>query len=231
MEQLTLKAEKRTAGENQTPRKLLKSNRIPGVLYNRKENFCIVIDRNNFEPVFKQAGTSHIFNLLLDNEPKKAFVKDYYIHPVSRQINHLDLYLVNENEPVTISIAVKTVNTPAGVKMGGVLEHFAWQIKVRCLPADIPETVEIDIGHLNIGEDIFVRDIKLKENVTIIDNPDKIIVGVVGATKEDEPKPAEVQAAETAGQPAAETAQKDDAKETKKEDKKEVKKETKKEKK
>src|SRR4030095_3317430 len=115
-------------------------------------------------------------NLLVDlavsegSRPKRlALVQEVQHHPLSGKMRHVDLHEVAEDERVTITIPVETLGTAVGVAQdGGVLEHVLFKIKVRALPRDLPECIEVDVSHLKIGESVHLRGIKAPERVEVL---------------------------------------------------------------
>ena len=85
-----------------------------------------------------------------------------------------------------VKIPVNVIGSSKGVKRGGIVEHFAWDLEVKCLPMNIPENITVDISDLDIGEDIYVKDIPINEKFTINESDDKLIIGILGKREEEE---------------------------------------------
>lgn len=129
-----------------------------------------------------------------DPKPKRlALVQDVQHHPLSGRVLHLDLHEVVETEKVTITVPLETTGEAVGVKTGGgVLEHVLFKLRVRALPKDLPEFIQVDVSGLDIGQSVHIGDIPVPEGVEI-QGDKKIVVLSVAAP-----------AVETAETPAAE---------------------------
>ncbi len=117
-------------------------------------------------------------------------------HPLSQKILHVDLHEVFENEKVTIMVPVETVGESVGVKEGGVLEHVMFRLKVRALPKDVPEFIEIDVSHLAIGKAVHLGEVKAPPNVEILGDKTLSVVAVAAPVTEEEAAAEEAAAAE-----------------------------------
>jgi len=128
--------------------------------------------------------------------------------PVSRRILHADFYEVNPNEALRVRVPVRFVGKPPGVEeAGGLLQPIRRQLDVSCLPADIPDAIEIDISELNIHDTIHVSEVVPPDGVTIIYDTDEPVV-TVGAPVVEEAK---VEAEDAAGAEDATTTAVSDA--------------------
>jgi large subunit ribosomal protein L25 len=108
------------------------------------------------------------------------------------QLVHLDLREVNENEKVTVTIPVETVGEPIGVKAsGGVLEHVLFRLKVRALPKDLPEVLEVDVSALDMGQSIHIGDIKAPPGVEILGVKKVVVISVAAPLTEAQEAAAE----------------------------------------
>src|SRR6185436_11682917 len=148
-------------------------------------------------------------NLLLDlsvqedTRPKRlVLVQAIQHHPLSGAFLHVDLHEVAENEKVTVMVPVETVGEAAGVKTeGGVLEHVLFKIKVRALPKDLPEQIEVDVSHLQIGQSIHLGEIKAPAGVEILGDKGISVISVAAPiTEAQEAAEAEAAAAATPGE-------------------------------
>lgn len=195
MAEIVLNADVRT--ETGKKAKLLRTGgKVPGVFYAHGEgNIPIAVLSPDLDPLVFTAET-HIVQLKLsDGTSKRCILRDVQFDPVSDRPVHFDLQGVREDEKLTLEIPVSlTGGIPVGVRGGGMLQHIIHRIKVSCLPKDIPEKIEINVGQLAINHFVHVKDIVLP-NVTILDNPEASVVGVLPPTVE---KPKEAEVAEAA---------------------------------
>ena len=166
---------------------------VPGVFYARQEpTINIQVPGPDLEPLVFTSET-HVIDLRLkDGTSHKCILRDVQYDPVTDHPVHFDLQGLRENEKLTIEIpVVLTGGIPQGVRDGGMVQHMLHKLRVSCLPRHIPEKVEVNIGGLAINHSVHVRDISIPD-VTLLDNPDSAVVGVLPptVTKEAEPAPA-----------------------------------------
>jgi large subunit ribosomal protein L25 len=121
-----------------------------------------------------------------DARPKRlALVQEVQHHALSGKMLHVDFHEVAENEKVTIMVPVETIGEATGVKnSGGVLEHVLFKVKARALPKDLPEVIELDVSHLEIGQAIHIGDIKPPAGVEILGDKHISVIAVAAPITE-----------------------------------------------
>ncbi|MDP3804287.1 MAG: 50S ribosomal protein L25, partial [Candidatus Omnitrophota bacterium] len=148
-----------------------------------------------------KAGANVLIGLKIDGDKSKertVLIKEVQRHPIKTQILHVDFQEISLTDKLTIDVPLVTKGEAEGVvKEEGVLEHVLWEIKVECLPADIPSKIEVDVTSLKIGDSILVKDIKVPAGVKILNAADQTVVTVKMPYVE---KPAE-EAAEAVTEP------------------------------
>ncbi len=158
-------------------------------------------------------------NLLLDLEvsgdakPKRlALVQDVQHHALSGHVLHIDLHEVVETEMVTITVPLETTGEAVGVKTGGgVLEHVVFKIKVRALPKNLPESLQVDVSHLDIGNSIHLGEIQAPPGAEIIGDKKRVVLAVAAPVTEAQETATEAAAAEGSTQPEMIKEKKDEA--------------------
>jgi len=207
MATVQIKAELRNAGTKGTARQLRMAGRIPAIVYGAGEdNIPVALDSASFELMLRRVSSG---NQILDLQVQgrqasdyKVLIKDVQRDPVSQKVLHVDLQHVSMTHKVRVHVPIHLTGTPAGVKEGGILEHLLREVEVECLPAEIPEFIELEVGHLLRGQAIHVRDLPAG-GVNIHESADRVVVTVVGKAKEEEPAPAAAPAEEEAAAEAA----------------------------
>ena len=212
MQRNTIKAELRTETGKNANSRLRREGYIPGVIYSHGKAEAIKIVSRDFYGLFKKnISESVIFNVDIpdstEGAAQMAFVKDFQTDPVKGNVIHVDLFKITTGEKISTAVPIELVGTPKGVKMGGVLEVTDRAIEVECLPADLPETISVEISDLDIGDVIHAKDIKLSDSVKLISNPDNVIASVHVQRKAVEVEEEEVEAEET--EESAEVAEKE----------------------
>ncbi len=169
------------------------NGQVPCVLYGGKDQ----IHFSAPELAFKQlvyTPDAYTVNLTIDGKDYKAIMQDIQFHTITDKIQHIDFLLLNEDKPVLIDIPVKLIGTSIGARQGGKLLTNIRRLKVRALPKDLPDSVDINIENLNIGQAIRVKDLSIP-GVQFLDAGSMVIVTVrmtrnVVATDEAGAKPA-----------------------------------------
>jgi len=166
--------------------------------------------------IIKLGHGSAIENMMLDislgsgekGKSQAVLVKELQHDPVTGALIHIDFSAVSLHEKISIDVQIERVGEAAGVtQQGGVLEHLLRSVKVECLPSDIPEKIELDVEHLNIGDSLYVKDIVPPSGVTILDDMGLAVFSVAAPRVEEEVAAApEEEAAEAAPGEAAEEA-------------------------
>ncbi len=189
MKQVSLNAIKREKTGKETSKKLRKQGLIPAIVYGpRFQPLPIAVKANEIESILiKHRGETILFNLQLTNgEPSKiqAVLKEYQLHPVTDKIIHIDFLAIHEKETITIDVPLEFVGKPVGISKGGVLEILLHELTVECLPSNIPDKISVDISHLDIGDVLHVKDIKVPEGIKVVDDPEETVVTVIAEEKE-----------------------------------------------
>jgi large subunit ribosomal protein L25 len=164
---------------------------IPAIVYGQKiGNFNIAIEHKDFINIFKQSGENTLINLHIEGE-KKSFpvlVHEFQKDPLSGDFIHIDFYKPDLEKEVTALVPIKFIGVSGAVKdLGATLVKNVFDLEIKALPLDLPHEIIVDITPLeNFGDEIFVEDIKLPEQVKILKDSKDIIVNVSAPTKVEE---------------------------------------------
>ena len=192
----SLQAEPRQA-DDASARSLRQSGYVPAVVYGgHQDNQTIKIKKLNLSKVYEQAGEASLVDLEIGSQaPVKVLIKDIQNDPIKGDIIHADLYQVNMNEPIEVELPFKFIGEPKAVKdLGGTLIKSMESVRIKCLPGDLVDDVEVDLGVLNeFGDAIKVGDLKLPENITIIDQLTETIASAIEPQAEEETAPVEAE--------------------------------------
>jgi len=187
-------------GKNKV-KKLREKKMVPSVLYGG-EIKLVKLSLADVERLYSLRHENFIIKMNIDGkEQKRAILKDWQFDPVTGKVIHIDFLELIEGKTITISIPIELEGTPEGVKKGGILEHHLWNVNVECLPDNIPDHIKIDISKLDIGDSIHIKDLKVPENVKIVDSPEDVVLTIVAPSIEEE-KPAVAAEAVVAGEAA-----------------------------
>src|SRR4051812_17118695 len=184
MKTVPLSAYPRTLARHGGAKKLRDAGRVPGVIYGGKSKpQNVELKSKDLANLIKHSVSENILlDLSIEGDAKQtrlALLKEVQHHPLKAQILHVDLHEVAADEKVTVMVPVETVGEAAGVKTGGgVLEHVLFKIRVRALPKDLPEVIEVDVSHLEIGQTIHLGDIKAPPGVEVLGDKKVSVISV-----------------------------------------------------
>lgn len=193
MLQYDLPVEKREKGKHVLTL-LRKNNKIPCVAYgNKEENRLFSVDEVELNKMFHAIGREKsLINIKMGKDNFLAIIKEIFRSPRTNKILHIDFQIIHKSEKLKLSVPIVLKGSAKGVKEGGIVEHLLRDLEIKCLPADIPSHIEVDISELEIGDSIHVKDVKA-EKFEIVENPEEVIVTILApkAYVEEAPKPEE----------------------------------------
>ncbi|CAD2071355.1 50S ribosomal protein L25 [Jeotgalicoccus aerolatus] len=204
-----LASSKRAEKSKQSELKELRSTgKVPAVVYGYEtENTSLSVDENEFIKVIREVGRNGVIDLeVADSGTTQVMVSEYQFDALKNQITHIDFIAINMQTEVTVDVQIELTGEAPGQKEGGVIEQPLFEVSVTAKPADIPETIEVDISELNIGDSIHVEDIRSKGNF-VIENEDADSLVIISAPTEE---PEEDENAEEESVEVEATAQKND---------------------
>ncbi len=210
MGEFALGVEPREESGKGVARKLRAAGRIPGVCYRRNaESVAVSLDAMELDRLLRRAtsGLNTLIDLKVagggDFDGRQVLIKELQRDPISGDYLHADLYAVDLAQTINVEVPIRLTGTAVGVSIGGgILDHATRELEVECLPNAIPEEITLDVGALEIGDSIHVRDIAIPEGVEILNDLDVSVVSVVAPAVVEEEAPAEAEA-ELEGEAAA----------------------------
>lgn len=171
MAENVLQSEARTSAGKGTSRRLRASGSIPAVVYGRgKDTVSIAVDPKNLERVLHSSGLgmNTLIDLAVEDEVHVVLVKELQRGPVRGEYLHVDFYEVEMTQQVEVSVPIRFTGRPAGVELGGILEHPLRELEISCLPGSIPESIEADVSAMEIGDSLHVSDLVVPDDVTVL---------------------------------------------------------------
>lgn len=165
-------------------RSMRRAGKIPAVLYGQGECLLLSANPDDVIKILKShAGSTALIALTVDGAKSKAnrtaLLREYQVDPVSGALLHADLFEISMSKPIRVKVPVKVIGTtPVGVKEGGVLHHNMREVHVECLPAALPDHVEVDASALAIGSGVYVKEIGTLEGIRFLDDPETMVVSV-----------------------------------------------------
>ena len=176
-----LKANRRDAAGKGAARKLRSTGQVPGVVYGHgMEPVPVAVDgRELYHVLHTDAGSNVLIDLAVGSDRHLTLAREIQRDHVRGQFLHVDFLEVRRDEKIHVDVPVELVGESHGVKEGGVVEHHLWEIRVQCLPGDVPERIEGDITKLGISESLKVSELVLPPGVEVLTDTDETVVSVV----------------------------------------------------
>lgn len=187
MADLVLNANNREATGKNKVNKLRNEELIPGVIYAKGEdNKNVQVTTREFDKILRLAGTSTIITLNIDGENKDVLIKDYQTHPYKNQYLHIDFQAINQNETIRVNVPVVLLGRDDIDVKDSVLVQNMDTVDVECLPKYIPQTADVDVSELQIGDNKTVADLDIfsNENITVLAEEDEVVCSLQEVTEE-----------------------------------------------
>jgi large subunit ribosomal protein L25 len=189
MAEVTLEVSRREQTGKEVAKKLRRDGKVPAVVYGgHREPVAIAVDRKSVSELIQKSehGIRSVFLLKMagTDQQRHAMIKDVTIDPLSRKMTHIDFVRVVMDEVVRVTIPVHVTGTATGVKEGGLLDFQVRELHVECLPNAIPDSIDVDVTALGHHDYYRVKDLKLPEGVKVLDDPERVVVGVTHAKAE-----------------------------------------------
>ena len=179
--EVKLSAEPREGAGKGVARKVRAQGRVPAVLYGPDlESRHLSVDaRDLWHALHTDAGTNVLISLALDGESYLTMPREVQRDIVRGTLLHVDFLRIRRDVAIQVDVPIHLVGDSAGVKEGGVVEHHLWELRVECLPGQVPESIEADVSALAIGDSLHVFDLRTPQHITVLTPEDETIVSVV----------------------------------------------------
>jgi large subunit ribosomal protein L25 len=200
MRELTIK---QRDGVGKGPAKRLRrSGLVPATLYGGASPVNIAVPpKDILRLIHGHEGSTQLFRVTFEGsaDGKMAIIRDMQFDPVSEHLIHVDLQEVAMDRAIQVSVAIHHVGEAVGVKESqGILEMVLREVRVSCLPGNIPQYVEADVTNLNIHDVFTVKDLKVPEGVRVLNDPNQAVVTVAPPAAEEVAAPTAAVATEAA---------------------------------
>jgi len=173
--ELVLKAQVRKELGSKRAAKLRLTGSIPAIIYGHGQKpEAIVLDAHDFAE-----GLHHghrLFDVEFDGKKEKLLVKDVQYDYLGKKIIHADLIRVDLSEKVKVQVPLAFKGTPAGAHEGGLLEEHLDRIEIECAVTDIPESIDVSVKGLKIGDSLHARDVQLPPEIKLITDPTALLI-------------------------------------------------------
>jgi large subunit ribosomal protein L25 len=196
MAEVKLTATKRNETGKGAARRARASGRVPAILYGLEmEPVALEVDRREFvTALLTEAGMNVLLDIEVDGSNTLALTRELQRDPVKGTLQHADFVKVDRTTEIEVEVPVHLVGESPGVKEGGVLEQPVFSVSVRCLPTEVPESVDADISGLDIGDSLRVEELSTGRNFEILTDPEAVVAHVAAPITEEELEAMEAEA-------------------------------------
>lgn len=202
-----ISAKKRMKGARSSITKLKKSGAIPGVVYGyQMESTPISLDARVFAKVLADMGSNGVFHLEVDGKKVNAVLTEVQRCALKGHIKHVDFKSINMSKALEVDVPITVVGDAVGIAQGGFLMQPNREVRIKVSPANIPETIEVDVSDVAIGTSLYVSDIRNKFPFEILNEDDYTIVTITppsAENKQEETVDATPEVIEATGQNSA----------------------------
>ena len=174
MKSITINGSKRESVGKSSSRLLRNAGQVPCVLYGGEGPIHFSAPELAFSKLVYTANAYTVVIAFGEKESYNAILQDIQFHPVSDKILHIDFYQLFDDKKISMDIPVKLNGNPIGVKLGGNLQRNKRKLRIKALPTNLPDNIEIDISELNIGDKVYITEL-FNENYEFL-HPDNTVV-------------------------------------------------------
>lgn len=180
--ELSIECQKREAGAK--PRALRRSGLLPAVLYghNGAESISLTVNEREAEKLVRSAAINNtLVNVNIPELPwkGKALLREVQTHPWKSQLYHISFFSIASQDTIEVVVPMNYQGIPQGVKEeGATLDILVSELAISCEPASIPETLDIDVSELGVGENLHISDLKLPAGISVVTDTDKTLVTI-----------------------------------------------------
>ena len=176
MKSITIQGTKRESVGKKSTKALRDAELVPCVVYGGKETLNFSAEERSFKGLV-YTPEAHTVSIEVDGNTIPAVLQDIQFHPITDKILHADFYQLADDKPVVMEVPVRITGRAKGVVSGGAMRQTYRKLKIKALPANLPDEIVVDVTPLKIGNKLYVGDIKTS-NFTFM-HPDNAVVVAV----------------------------------------------------
>lgn len=181
----SLKAELRTEDFGSAgARRLLRTKRIPAVIYGKNEPVHIILDSREFTNKMRHFSETALLKISVGKKNYECLMKDYQENLMRGEIKHVDFFEVTRGQVLRTLVSIVLKGNPVGTKEGGVLDQVMHEVEIECFPKDLPAALEADVTSLKINQSLHLKDVVIPANVKVLDDLAKTVASVKGVKAE-----------------------------------------------
>ncbi len=192
-EKIVITAKERTGRGRNDSRRLRREGKVPVTIYGGGiDTVAGVTELKDLAAIIRsESGVNTLFTLEMEGqEDARVIFQDRQIHPVTGRLIHADIRRLAKGEKIELTVPVNLIGEPAGVRdEGGLLDQVVRELRVYCTPSNIPESIDVNVEELNVGESVHLSDVPAMEDVDFMDDPESVLASVVFVKEiEEEPE-------------------------------------------
>jgi large subunit ribosomal protein L25 len=177
----------RTGSTKSDLRQMRAAGNIPAVVYGQEiGNIQVTVNEKEINAAMKRNSHAILEAVLPSAKQHPVLIHEFQRDSLSGKLLHIDFHQINMNESIETLVTIQFKGDPVGVKEGGVLQIETHSVQVRCMPNKLPETIEVDIHELGVGDHILVSDLKVEDGIEILTEPSTMLVTILAVRKLEE---------------------------------------------
>lgn len=198
----TIQSEIRVKEKQSTLTQLRANGFVPAVVYGYEtEPISISVSERDLISTLRVTGRNGVMKLQIDGQEINVVLNEYQENPLKNKIEHADFLAINMKEELEVTVQVNLVGDALGVKEGGIVSQPNWELQLKVKPSDIPDSFDIDISKMDIGDTISVGDIRENSKYEILDEDDYALVSISAPRSEEELEELDAEVADTDAEP------------------------------
>jgi large subunit ribosomal protein L25 len=196
-ERIRLEVREREEIGSRESRRMRRDGLVPGVLYGRSTPHAICVPERELRKALTGGQGLHtILDVVLEGQKSThpSILKEYQQDPIKGRLLHIDLQEVRLDQPIQASVTITLIGAEdaPGVREGGVISQVSREVNVSALPMEVPEHLDLDVSHLEMGDTLRLTDLRTPEGVTLLDDPEETVLATLTMpTRVVEPEPEE----------------------------------------
>lgn len=200
----TIKAERRESSRRSDLSALRNGGYIPAVVYGYQlENVPVAVSERELTMTLREVGRNGVIRLEVEGKPVNVILNDYQLDVLKGDFRHADFLAIDMNEELEAEVNITLLGDEdaPGVKEGGTINQPLWTVNVKAKPSDVPETLEVDVSGLQVGETLTIGDVKASWGVEVMDEDDAVLVTITAPRTQEEMDSLDEEPAETTAEP------------------------------
>ncbi|MEX2461971.1 MAG: 50S ribosomal protein L25 [Paenibacillaceae bacterium] len=183
----TIHLQERAGSTKSDLKQMRAQGNIPAVVYGQEiGSIQVTVSEKEIVAAMKKNTRAILEAVLPSNKMHPVLIQEYQRDSISGKLLHIDFHQINMNQSIETMVTIHFTGESSGVKEGGILQVETHAVQVRCMPKKLPDTIEVDISKLGIGDHLLVSDLMFEQGVEILTDPSAMLVTILAIQKKDE---------------------------------------------